>query len=692
MRAPSASVSSRFAVRCLGACLALALAPLALRAQQDPEPRHPFGVADVEALLEVSDVQLSPEGDWVAYVVRSRDLERDRLTSDLHMVSWDGSQRVRLTHSAGSESDPRWSPDGRWLSFLAEREEGAKPGSPAAQTQVWLLDRAGGEAQRLTEIAGGVSEHVWSPDAGKLALIVTDPEDKGDEEGDAEKESEDETPPPIVIDRYLFKRDRIGYLGDRRDRLWLFDLATRSASLLTPGPYDAASPAWSPDGTKIAFVSKRMGDPDRNQNTDVWVVEAREGAEAAQITTWEGPNDSPAWSPDGARIAYLRGGPPKYADYDPAELAVIPAAGGEPTLLTPELDRGVSRPTWSADGASLLFLLEDDLIQTVARVPAAGGPIERWESEVRDDSGVIESFAVGRDGRLAAVLSRPHQPPEVFARDAAGWRALSAHNQPLLERVSLASVQRIEVPIADEVPVHGVLMLPPGYQAGRRYPTIAYIHGGPVGQDALDFDWLTQVLAGHGYVVVRPNYRGSSGRGREFSRAIYADWGNLEVRDILATVDALVERGIADPERLGIGGWSYGGMSTNYAIAADTRFKAAVSGAAISNMLTGYGTDQYVVQYENEVGLPWQEIDTYLKISYPFFRADRIRTPTLFLCGEKDFNVPLINSEQMYQALRSLGVPTQLVIYPGQYHGLTKPSYWRDRLERTVGWFDRYLE
>jgi dipeptidyl aminopeptidase/acylaminoacyl peptidase len=678
------------ATSCLIVCLVLATAQEGLRAQQDPE-RHPFGIADVEALVEVGDVQLSPEGEWVAYVARARDLERDRMTSDLHMVRWDGAQRVQLTHTTGSESDPRWSPDGRYLSFLAEREEGAKPGSPAAEGQVWLLDRAGGEARRLTEIAGGVSEHVWSPDATKLALIVTDPQEKGDEAG-KEANGEDETPPPIVIDRYLFKRDRIGYLGDRRDRLWLFDVATRAATLLTPGPYDAASPAWSPDGSRISFVSKRTGDPDRNQNTDVWVVEAREGAEARQLTTWEGPNDSPAWSPDGARIAYLRGGPPKYADYDPAELAVIPAEGGEPTLLTPKLDRPVSRPTWSADGASVWFLLEDDLIQTVARVPAAGGAIERWEDPVRDASGVVESFAVGRDGRVAAVLSRPHQPAEVFARDGAGWRALSAHNAELLARVELATVERVVATSADGTPVHGVLLLPPGHQPGRRYPTVAYVHGGPVAQDALEFDWLAQVLAGSGYVVVRPNYRGSSGRGREFSRAIYADWGNLEVLDIHAVVEHLVERGIADPERLGIGGWSYGGMSTNYAIATDTRFKAAVSGAAISNMITGYGTDQYVVQYENEIGLPWQEIDTYLKISYPFFRADRIATPTLFLCGEKDFNVPLIHSEQMYQALRSLGVPTQLVIYPGQFHGLTRPSYWRDRLERTVGWFDRYLK
>ncbi|MBK5255048.1 MAG: S9 family peptidase, partial [Vicinamibacteria bacterium] len=219
-----------------------------------------------------------------------------------------------------------------------------------------------------------------------------------------------------------------------------------------------------------------------------------------------------------------------------------------------------------------------------------------------------------------------------------------------------------------------------------------YLHGGPVAQDQFEFDDIRLFLAAEGYLVFAPNYRGSSGRGRDFSRAIYADWGHLEVQDVLAGVDALVARGLADPERLGIGGWSYGGMMTNYTIASDTRFKAAASGASIANQITGYGTDQYTRQYEGEFGPPWKGIDLYLRSSYPFFHADRIKTPTLFLCGERDFNVPLINSEQMYQALRSLNVATQLVIYPGQHHGLTRPSYRQDKLERYLNWFRPHLE
>lgn len=269
--------------------------------------------------------------------------------------------------------------------------------------------------------------------------------------------------------------------------------------------------------------------------------------------------------------------------------------------------------------------------------------------------------------------------------------ALSDHNSELVEQIQWAKVEGFDSISKDGTAIGSILLKPPGFRKGVAYPAIAYIHGGPVSQDGYEFDATSQILAAQGYLVVNPNYRGSSGRGRDFSRAIFADWGNLEIQDIHAVMDHLVEQGLADPKRLGIGGWSYGGMSTNYAIASDTRFAAAVSGASISNMITGYGTDQYIQQYESELGLPWESIDTYLKISYPFFHADRIKTPTLFMCGEKDFNVPLNNSEQMYQALRSMNVPTRLVIYPGQYHGLTKPSYIQDRLERIIEWYGNYL-
>jgi dipeptidyl aminopeptidase/acylaminoacyl peptidase len=218
------------------------------------------------------------------------------------------------------------------------------------------------------------------------------------------------------------------------------------------------------------------------------------------------------------------------------------------------------------------------------------------------------------------------------------------------------------------------------------------VHGGPNGQDAYRFDFDRQYFAANGYAVLAVNYRGSSGRGAAFQRAIFADWGHHEVEDLIGAADAAIAAGIADPERLGIGGWSYGGILTDYTIATTPRFKAAVSGAGSALQLSMYGTDQYVAQYDLELGEPWRAQDTWIKLSYPFFHADRIRTPTLFMGGQNDFNVPIIGGEQMYQALRTLGVETGLVIYPGQFHGITVPSYRKDRLERYLAWYDRFLK
>jgi dipeptidyl aminopeptidase/acylaminoacyl peptidase len=237
-----------------------------------------------------------------------------------------------------------------------------------------------------------------------------------------------------------------------------------------------------------------------------------------------------------------------------------------------------------------------------------------------------------------------------------------------------------------------LIVKPAGFKAGTKYPTLLIVHGGPNGQDQHAFSFDREFLAANGYVVLAINYRGSAGRGNAWQKAIHGDWGNLEVVDLLGAVDEAVRQGIADPNRLGIGGWSYGGISTNYTIATDTRFKAAISGAGSSMQFTMYGMDQYVIQYDQEMGQPWKARERWMKVSYPFFNADRIKTPTLFMGGEKDFNVPIAGGEQMYQALKSMGIDSQLVIYPGQFHGLTIPSYERDRLQRYLNWFNKYLQ
>jgi dipeptidyl aminopeptidase/acylaminoacyl peptidase len=304
----------------------------------------------------------------------------------------------------------------------------------------------------------------------------------------------------------------------------------------------------------------------------------------------------------------------------------------------------------------------------------------------------VRDVSVGSDGQLAVLASTAQEPPEVHALEGGRLRRLTNHNEAWLKGVRLATVEDFTAKAKDGTTVNGLIYKPESSAASSKSPTVLFIHGGPNGQDEHEFDFAAQWIAANGYVVLQVNYRGGSGRGSQYQKAIFGDWGNLEVVDLLAGVDWAIAQGIADPARLGIGGWSYGGILTNYTIATDPRFKAAVSGASSSLQTTMYGVDQYIVQYEAELGPPWKNPAAWTKVSYPFFHADRIKTPTLFLCGEKDFNVPVAGVEQMFQALRSLNIETQLVIYPGQYHSIKKPSYNRDRLQRYVAWFDKYLK
>ncbi|HTJ50956.1 MAG TPA: S9 family peptidase, partial [Cyclobacteriaceae bacterium] len=501
--------------------------------------------------------------------------------------------------------------------------------------------------------------------------------------------SKEKNPKPHVIDRVHFKQDMEGFLDRRHTHLYLLTIETKKLDTLTRGDYDEKSPAWSPDGKQLAFVSNRTADPDRNENADIWIMDATPKANARQLTTWTGSDVSPAWSPDGKSIAYIRSASSNnYLMYDGSLLAVIPSSGGEPILLTASLDRpSYSAPVWSLNGASIAMVIGDDRKHYIIEVPAKGGAI----TKVLEGNRSFYTIEKNPAGGWLSMMSEPQLPSELYAIENNTLRRLTHHQDEFVNSVELSTVEGFTSKSKDGTIVSGLLNIPPNTTA-KKLPLILYIHGGPVSQDDWGFDLSRHILAADGYAVAGVNYRGSDSRGVAFQKAIYGDWGNKEVIDLLGAVDHLVKQGIADPDKLGVGGWSYGGILTNYLIASDTRFKAAVSGAGSALQLSLFGVDQYILQFENELGMPWNNLDRYLKLSYPFLKANRIKTPTLYMVGEKDFNVPSVGSEQMYEALRVQGVPTKLIIYPGQFHGLTIPSYRKDRYTRYLQWYNTYLK
>ncbi len=644
-----------------------------------------FQPVDLGRLADVGEPDLSGDGKSIVYSVSTSNPDEDLLQSDLWRVDENGSNREQLTHtSKSSEWRPRWSQDSKTIAFLSDRPAETSEAPDSASTQVWMLPATGGEARRVTDFADGVEDFAWSPDGRRLAVIAIDPEFPPGAEPPR-------YPPPIVTERYQFKDDELGYLGSRRKHLYLVDVASGKTELLTPGAHDEQLPAWSPDGKTLAYVTKRGADPDRSLDFDIYLVDARSGATERQLTTFRGADldpyweTYPAWSPDGSRIAYLQSADDRMIYYAPWQLAVIDVDSGKVTRPA-MIDRCVTKARWAPDGKSLLALIEQSRVTHLSRIDLATGTVTELTHGNRFDA----DFDIAANGRIVVLGGDDRHPYALSVVEGRTLRGLGDHNA-WLDSLSLADAEPIRFTGADGTRLEGILVKPVGYERGTRYPTVVRLHGGPVYQFSHEFmaDW--QVYAANGFAVVGINPRGSSGRGFDYARAIRADWGNLDSRDVLAGVDYVVGAGIADPDRLGVGGWSYGAILTNAVIASDTRFKAAISGAGASNMLALYGHDQYVREYTLELGTPWANRDLYERVSFPFLHADRISTPTLFQCAEKDFNVPCLGAEQMYQALRALNVPTQLVIYPGQHHGLKVPSYLRDRMQRNLAWYQRFL-
>ena len=663
------------------------------------QARHAITIDDTLQVKLVEDPQISSDG-WVAYTVQTTLLKDDKRHTQIWMVPSAGGKPIAMTLEKETSTHPRWSPDGKYLAFISGRNEG--------KTQVYLLNRQGGEAQKITDTPQDVEDFAWAPDGKQMVLVLRDPkpeeieeakdkakDDAGDDAGEkpADAKKKSKTPRPMVVDRYLFKVDEVGYLDRRRTHLYVFDITTKKMTQVTSGDFDDDAPAWSPDGKWLAFSSKRtMPDPDRNYDSNIFVVASDntdKGAHLTQVTTNPGADADPQWSPDGKWITYVTQLEPNLLEYSTKHVAVSPVTGGAAKVLTKTFDRMASNPRFSPDGTFIYFIADDDGTQNLCKVPAAGGEVTRAIAGRL----MLHAYTVAKDGAVAATISTPERPPEVFTMAAVGIEPtrITHTNDDLMDHLKLTMPEYVKFKSKDGTEVRGFLYRPVDDVPGKKYPTLLRPHGGPVWAYYSEFSDLAQLFAANGYVVLCPNPRGSTGRGQDYAKAIFADWGNKDFQDDMAMVDYAVAQGIADPEKLGVGGWSYGGISTDFIITQTTRFKAAISGAGATKFDSLYGHDQYILDYETELGRPWEKRAIWDRVSM-YGKVANVTTPTLFMGGEIDWNVPILGGEQMYQSLKSLGRETELVVYPGEYHGFKTPSHLKDRLERYLAWYAHYVK
>ncbi len=644
--------------------------------------RRGFVPEDLWRLRAVGDPQLSADGSIVAFVVGTPDKDTDKPATSIWVASADGTSAARPFTGGPQDSAPRWSPDGHWLAFVADRGHGP---------QLHVASMEGGEAVAITEMAHGVSHPAWSPDSSQLAFVARTGDWKPMDERSAIERSA-----PRVVSGLRSRFDSIGWFDDRRSHIFVVAVEGGKATQITDGDWDDAEPAWSPDGGSITFVSDRSATRFDEVHRDVWVVPVSGSRRPRRLTRGLGTGAFPLWSPDGRTIAYIGH---EHEDGDSAantHLLTVEVAGpAAPRSLSEALDRtvwgamGVPSATfaWTDDSSAVMFLAADRGAVAIYR-SARDEP--RPELVAGGDRQIIGMHACA--ATVAFSAQWPSQPPEIYCMslDGTGERRVSNANAEL-RALRLAPARRIDHLAGDGRRLESFVMYPPGHVKGRPAPTVIEVHGGPHGwHPQVALLGLYQALATAGYVVVLPNPRGSHGYGEEFAKACVGDWGGADFDDIMSITDKLVDAGVADPRRLYVTGYSYGGYMTSWAVGHTDRFAAACVAAPVSNLASQWGTCDIpnFLEYEAR-GLPWEVPATYASRS-PVSYLSEVTTPVQLFHWEGDLRCPVGQSEELFQGLRKLGREVVMVRYPGGFHIVRSPSQMVDYLTRHLDWFDKH--